>query len=220
MSIAMQISGFLFLLIVFLLVLSDILGHGVISDLNSEVKLQKINQSPQKFKISFILLTFENIIIILLAVTLFIAFSSYSLVLGISWLIVRVGESLIQAYDKRNYWGLFKLAKQYSEAQNADKTELVNLGRIKLKTKITNFAYAQILFSIGTILYSSLFVAYEAIPIFIGWFGIVTGIIYGIGNALKLVKPNFEALWKFGALLVLIFELGLGIYLLFYPLFT
>jgi len=215
----MQLSGFLFLFIVIILFLCDFLGHGVISDLNSEAELQKINKDPRKFKASFILLIIENISIILLAIMLLIAFNSFNLILGIIWTIFRMGESLIQIYNKKNYWGLFKLARQYSEAKDTKKEELVDLGRSILKTKITIFTYAQILFSIGTLAYSILFVIYEAIPLFIGWFGIVTSIIYGLGNGIKLVKPKFEALWKLGALLVFIFEFGLGVYLLFSPLF-
>ncbi|MHA2139747.1 MAG: DUF4386 domain-containing protein [Candidatus Hodarchaeales archaeon] len=216
MSIAMQLSGFLFLLIIIILFICDYLGHGAISDLNSEAKLQKINEDPRKFEITFVLLLLEHISIIFLAVMLFIAFSSFNIIFGVIWLIFRIGESAIQIYDKRNYWRLLNVAKQFSDASGTEKTEFVDLGRNILKTKMSIFSFSQILFSLGTLAYSLLFVTYEVVPIIIGWFGIIASIVYGFGNGLTRVKPNFEVLWNVGGLLVLIFEFGLGVWLLFF----
>ena len=216
MSLEMQFAGFLFLLIIILLIICDILGHGVISDLDSDAKLQKINEDPNKFKISFVLLLTENVSLIFLAIMLFIAFSSVNILLGIIWVIFRTGESLIQIYDKKNYCGLLNIADQYSNASGVEKNEFIELGRDILRTKITIFTFSQILFSIGTLTYSILFVTYEVVPVIFGWFGIFTSIIYGVGNGMNLVKPNFEALGNLGGLLVLVFEFGLGSWLLFF----
>ena len=60
MTIVIQIAGFLFLFIIILLFSCDFLGHGVISNLDSEAKLQRINENPKKFRISVILLIIEN----------------------------------------------------------------------------------------------------------------------------------------------------------------
>ena len=219
MTILIQISGFLFLLIIILLFTSDFLGHGVISNLDVEAKLNKINESESKFKISVIILIIENSVIIALSAMLFAAFYHYSLTLGILWVIFRVLESSIQLYDKKNYWGLLKLAKEYAELEGDRKKETVNAGLSILKRKITIFGISQVLFSLGTLAYSLMFVIYRAIPIYFGWVGIATSIVYGGGHIIKLVKPDFEILWKIGALLVFVFEIGVGIYLLFYPLF-
>ena len=220
MTIVIQLAGFLFLFIVILLFSCDFLGHGVISDLDSEAKLKKINENPKKFRISVILLIIENVTIIALSIMLFIAFRSYSLVLGILWVVFRIAESSIQLYDKKNYWGLLNIAKEYAEVNNERKNESIDAGLSSLKRKINIFTISQILFSLGTLAYSLMFVIYEAKPIYIGWFGIATCIVYGAGHTVKLVKPKFEILWKIGARLVFIFELGIGIYLLFYPLFS
>jgi hypothetical protein len=218
MSIEMQLSGFLFLLIIIILIFCDLLlGHGTIDNLKSEAKLQKINEDPKKFEISFVLLIIEHITIVLLAVMLFMAFSSLNVILGVIWVIFRGGEGLLNIYGKKNYWGLSNLARQYSNASGAEKNELIDLGSSILKTKNSLFAFAQIMFSIGTLAYSILFVTYEtAVPVIVGWFGIVASIIYGLGNGIQLVKPNLEALWQLGGLLVLIFELVLGGWLLFF----
>jgi hypothetical protein len=217
MSIEMQLSGFLFLLIIITLIFCDILlGHGTIDNLKSEAKLQKINEDPKKFETSFVLLIIEHITIVVLAVMLFMAFSSFNVILGVMWVIFRGGEGLLNIYGKKNYWGLSNLARQYSNASGAEKNELIDLGSSILDTKNSLFAIAQIMFSIGTLAYSILFVTYEtAVPVIVGWFGIVASITYGLGNGIQLVKPNLEVLWQIGGLLVLIFELILGGWLLF-----
>jgi hypothetical protein len=146
---------------------------------------------------------------------LFIAFSSYGLILGIIWITFRIGEGLIQIYYKKNYWGLLNIARQYPGASDAEKNALVELGRSILKTKNSSFYFAQILFSIGTLTYSILFVTYEVIPAIIGWSGIVAGILYGLGNWKILVKPNSKVLWMFGATSIFLFEAVLGGWLIF-----
>ena len=184
--------------------------------MDSDAKLQQINSDPTKFKISFVLILIEHLSIIFLAVTLFIAFGSYNIILGIVWCIFRIGESLIQIYDKKNYWGLFNIAIQYSDTSGAERDALIDLSRSILKTKDSIFTFAQILFSIGTLSYSILFVIYGVIPAFIGWFGIVASIIYGFGNGMVRMKPDVKDLWNLGGLLILLFESALGVWLLFF----
>lgn len=87
-----------------------------------------------------------------------------------------------------------------------------------LKSKQSNFLFAQIFFSIGTLAYSTLFSIYEIILAIIGWFGIVASIFYGFGNGIYFVKPNFKTLWNLGGLLVLLFEIVLGGSLIYYSL--
>ncbi|MDH5732669.1 MAG: DUF4386 domain-containing protein [Candidatus Bathyarchaeota archaeon] len=220
MIIEMVLSGFLFLFIIITLIASEAFGNKVISDLDSDARLQKINDEPNKFKISIVLALIEHFSIIALALMLFIAFSPYNLILGIVWTIARIGEGLIDVYNEKNYWGLLNIARQYSSSSGAEKNSLSKLGRNILKTKNSVFAFAQILFSIGTLSYSILFVTSEVVPVpaIIGWFGIVASILYGFGNGIILVKPN-KALQIFRVgLLILLFEMVLGGWLLFSPL--
>jgi hypothetical protein len=142
-----------------------------------EDQLPKINSDPKKFKISFVLIILEHFGIISLAITLFIAFSQYCIILGIVWLIARIGEALIQIYDKKNYWGLLNIAIKYSNTMGDEKNTLIDLGSSILKTKEVRFLVAQILFSIGTLAYSILFVTFDVVPVIIGWFGIIASIL-------------------------------------------
>ena len=216
----MRLSGFLFLFIIITNIASVRFGTKTFSDLDSIAKLQKINNDPKKFKISNVLALIEHVSIISLAIMLFIVFSPYNpynIIFGIVFITFRIGEGLIQIYNKKNYWGLLNIARLHSSTSGAEKTSLIDLGRSILKTKNSSFTFAQILFSIGTLAYSILFVTYGVVPAIIGWFGIVASILYGLGNGISFVKPNFKVLWNFGGLLILLFEVVLGGWLLFYP---
>jgi hypothetical protein len=209
------LSGFLFWFIIVVNVASGRFGYETFSDLDSEAKLQKISRDPKKFRVSFILILTEHVSIICLAVLLFIAFSQYNLLLAVVWIIARTSEGLIQIYTKKDYWRLLNLAKDYSRANGAERERLADFGHSILERKNSVFTFAQVLFSIGTLSYSILFVSSGVVPIAIGWFGVVASIVYGFGSGTKLVKPNFKALWGLGGLLILFFELVLGGWLLF-----
>lgn len=213
-----MLAGFLFWFIIVTNLASGKFGYETFSDLNAEAKLQTINNSPKKFRTGFTLILLEHLGIIFLAVMLFIAFSPYNIMLAVVWVSFRVGESLIQVYNKKDYWGLLNIARQYPEANGVEKTALSDLAHGVLKTKNSVFAVAQILFSIGTLAYSILFAYYGVVPSAIGWFGIVASILYGFGSGIVLLRPNFKVLWSLGGLLILLFEIVLGGWLLFSPL--
>ncbi len=217
-EIAMRLSGFLFLLLIIIAFVASLRFGSeawTISDLDSDAKLQKINDDPNKFKISIVLALIEHVGIISLAVMLFIAFSPVNVILAVVWTLSRTGEGSIQIYSKGNYRGLLSIARQYSGTSGAERDTLVDLGRTILKTKNSRFTFTQILFSIGTLAYSILFVTYGVVPPIIGWFGIVASILYGLGSGIILVKPNQSRGLLVGGLLVLLFEVVLGGWLLF-----
>ena len=191
-------------------------GYKTLGKVDLIAKLKDISKDQKKFKISVGLILIEHCGIISLAVVLFIAFSPYNMILGIVWCISRIIEALIQIYDKKDYWGLLNIAIKYSNTSDAEKETLIDSGRRILNIKEYRFAIAQLFFSIGTFTYSLLFVVYNVIPLFIGWFGIVASILYGSGSGIFLRKSDHNILWSIGGLLILIFELTLGIWLLGY----
>ena len=212
----MGLSGFFFLFIIITNILSNQFGYKTFGDVDPDAQLQMIRNDQKKFKISVVLILIEHFGIICLAVTLFIAFNSY-LILGIVWCISRIGEALIQIYDKKNYWGLNNLANQYSDTSGAERDALIDSGRSILKTKEIRFGFAQILFSIGTLSYSIVFITSGVSP-FIGWFGIIAALLYGFGNVVFLIKPDAKAFWNIGGLLILLFEIIMGVWLMLYSL--
>jgi hypothetical protein len=211
----MHLSGFFFLFIIVTNILSNYFGYKTFGDVVLDNQLQEINKDLKKFKVSFVLILLEHIGIISLAVTLLVAFGSYNIILGIVWSSSRIVEALIQIYDKKNYWGLYDLAINYSDTSGTEKDVLIDLGNTILKTKELRFVIAQLFFSIGTLSYSILFVTYGVVPLFIGWFGIVASVLYGLGNGIFLRKSDFKVLWNIGGGLILLFELILGGWLLF-----
>ena len=195
---------------------SNVFGYKTFGDVDVNAQLKKINNDQTKFKIGFGLILIEHLGIISLAVTLFIAFGSYNIILGIVWCISRIIEALIQIYDKKNYWKLLDIAIKYSSTSATENDALTDLSSSILKTKDSIFVIAQLFFSIGTFSYSILFVIYGIVPLFIGWFGIVASILYGFGNGIYIIKPNIKGLWNLGGLLILLFEIVLGGWLLFF----
>jgi hypothetical protein len=75
-----------------------------------------------------------------------------------------------------------------------------------------------ICWSIGTLAFSMVLVTYDVVPQIIGWLGIIASILVGFGTGIKLVKPKFR-FEVIGALFAMLFEVIIGGWLLFSPLF-
>jgi len=216
-----EISGLLFLLIIVILMLATgKFDYEIFSELDANAKLLKVHENPKKFRNGIQLVIFEHIIIVSLAITMFLAFGSFSLILGSVWLIARSVEGLMQINSKRKFLTMTNTAEQYSSASESEKEVLRGQALSLLEAKNSIFTSAQLLFSAGTFAYSLAFVLYDLVPIYLGWFGIIASIIYGLGNAIYRMKPEFKAAWDVGGLLIWIFELILGGWLLFYSLFA
>lgn len=216
-EVAMRLTGFLFWFIIVTNIASERFGYITLEDVDPAVKLQQINESPKKFKIGVTFILIEHLGIIALAVMLFIALNTYGLILALILIISRTGEGLIQIYYKKYYWGLLNIARQYSGTAGSGNNALIEAGRSILKTKSSSFSFAQLLFSVGTLAYLILFISNGVVPVFIGWFGIVATVLYGMGNGIILVKPGSSVLLKVGGLLILLLEIVLGGWLLFDP---
>ncbi len=211
----MMLSGFLFLFILVLNLVMGALGYLMEKDdYNPDANLKKINKDPKKFQISIMLALIEHGCVIALTILLFIAFSSYNIILGIILVIFRMGEGLIQFYNEPFYWKLIKIAKRYSSVSGAEKKSLSDSARIIFKTKDIRFKYVMICWSVGTLAFSIILVTSEVVPQIIGWLGIVASIIVGFGTGIKLVKPNVKYT-EIGALSAILFEIIVGGWLLF-----
>jgi hypothetical protein len=211
----MSLSGFLFLFIIITFLASGAFFYKY-GDVDSDDRLKKINDDPNKFKISIVLILISSVSVIALTIMLFIVFSPYNLILGVVWTIFRMGEGLILIYNEKNSWGLINIARQYSVAGGAEKKSLSDLGRTIFQTLNSRFTLSQFLFGIGTLTYSIVFVTYGVVPAIIGWLGLVASILCVFGNGIKLVKRNFKILKLVGGLLAILFEVIFGGWLLFY----
>jgi hypothetical protein len=212
------LSGFLFLFILALNLIMGALGYLMEKDdYDPDKNLQKINKNPKNFKIGIGLALIEHGCVILLTILLFIAFSSYNIILGIIWGIFRTVEGLIQFYNEPYYWKLIDIAKKYAAASGAEKKSLSDSALSIFKGKDTRFKYAMICWSIGTLAFSIVLVTSGFVPIFIGGLGIVASILVGFGTAIKLVKPKIK-LALVGAMFAIIFEIIIGGWLIYYSI--
>jgi hypothetical protein len=213
---AMRIAGLLFLLIIALNVASVSYGNELMSDMDAETKLLVINEDPGKYRTGIGLGVVEHLAIIALSVTLFFAFSSYDRRLGVVWLVARSLEGLILIYNEVRVWELLSLAERYSVAGSAEQGTLIEMGRAILQAKNTGFLLASVLFGIGTMAYSYLFVTHGVAPLNIGRAGIIFGLFWGVSNGVSLMIPSLLVLTNFSGLAVLVFELLLGGWLLLF----
>ena len=210
----MGLSGFLFLFILVTFLTSGAFFYKY-GDVDSDDRLQKINNDPKKFKMSIVLLLISSVSVIALTAILFIIFSPYNLILGVVWTIFRIGEGLVLIYNEKISWNLINTARQYSVTSGAEKNVLSDLGRSIFQTLNYRFVFSQFLFGIGTLTYSIVFVTYGAVPPIIGWLGLVAGILVVLGNGTQLAKRSFKSLNLFGGLLMILFEVIFGGWLLF-----
>ena len=186
----------------------------------SDYKLQKFNRDPKKFKISVGLALFEHFYIIVLAVMLFLVMSPYSIMLGIVCNIFRGAEGAIQVYIEKDYWKLLNIAERYSDASNLEKTHLMESYKDILKTKSMRFLYAIVGWAVGTFALSIVLVTYALVIPFIGWFGLIVNILIGFANGMILLKPEvkaYEALSTGSGMLAILFEILIGIALIWFP---
>jgi hypothetical protein len=222
LNIVIWLSGFLFLLILVLQIAMSIFGYilePTPKHYESDDKLQKFNKDPRKFKTGVGLALIEHFCVITLAIMLFFVIIPYNILFGTVLLVFRVIEGAIQVYIEKDYWGLLNLAKKYSIASGMEKDSLMDSYRRILKTKSKRFTFAMIGWSVGTLAFSIVLVTFGLVPLFIGWMGIVAGILIGFANGINLVKPDikiYEALSSISGLLAILFELLIGGWLLFF----
>jgi hypothetical protein len=219
-----RLSGFLYLLILILQIAMAAFGYilePTPKHYESDYKLKNFSSDPKKFKISIGLALIEHFCVITLAIMLGIVISPYLMVFGIVVIVFRVAEGLIQVYIEKDYWGLLNIAGKYSDVSNAEKESVMNSYRDILKTKSNRFSYAMVGWAIGTLAFSIVLVAQAlAIP-FIGWLGIIASILIGFANGMILIKPDvkaYDAISSFSGLLSILFEILIGIALLFFPI--
>ena len=218
MIVEMFLSGFLFLFILIMNLVMASYGYKMEKeDYDPDADLKKISNNPKEFKIGITLALIEHASVIALTVLLFITFSFYNITLGIIWLIFRTAEGLIQFINEPSYYRLLNIAKQYSSSIS-EKDYLSNLAKNLFKTKDQRFKFAMICWSIGTLAFSIVLAISEVVPAAIGWLGIVASILVGSTTGIKLAKPNSKDLTAIGGLAAILFEVVIGIALLYYSI--
>ncbi|GAI99864.1 unnamed protein product, partial [marine sediment metagenome] len=193
-----------------------------LGEYDSAAQLQKINNNPKKFQIGMVFSLIAHLSVITLPILLFVVFSPYNIILGIVWMIFRIGEGSILIYNDKNYWGLINKAKRYSVTNGAEQNSISDLALTILKTRDKRWDFTQFLWGLGTLTFSIMLVTYGAVTPFIGWLGIGAGIFGVFYNGIKFVKINLKkTILKvfiiIGSLFGILFEVLIGGLLLFFP---
>ena len=190
-EITMKLSGFLFLLILFLYFIKIALGNVDDKENDPDAELRKITKSPGKYRVSIIVGFIHHISVITLSILLFIGFGAYNLLLGLIWLIFRVGEGLILASNEKSYWELRKVAAEYSTHSGDKKNSYIHLALLTLQRKYSRFSLAMFCWSIGTLAFSVTLVPSGAVPFSLGVLGIAAGVFSFLQNGLYLSTRKY-----------------------------
>jgi hypothetical protein len=117
-------------------------------------------------------------------------------------------------YGEVTVLGLIGLASEYALA-DSNRESLRLLGDQILQTKNTAVDLGLLLLSIGAIAYCISFIQSGAVPSMIAWLGLAAGIISAIGILAKL-GSGFSAMAVIGMVLMMVFEVAFGGWLLFF----
>ena len=117
-------------------------------------------------------------------------------------------------YGEVSVLRLIDLAKEYALA-DSNKESLRLLGDQILNAKNARVDLGLLLLSIGALAYCISFLQSGAAPSMIAWLGLAAGIISAIGILVKLAS-GFSTLSVVGMLLMMVFEVTFGGWLLFF----
>lgn len=208
-----RLCGFLYLFILVTNAASVGLGNSI-GKVDAVTKLRSINDNPKQFQINIVTAIISHISILALAGMLFFVFSSHNLLLAAVGTIFRFGEGLILIRNEINSMNLLNIAKEYAVAGDAEKLALSASGNVILHTKNSGFTRAMTLLAIGALAYCILLLSSGAIPMLIGWLGLIASIVAVVGTVIKFVAPSFEIPFTIGFLLMMLFEVSFGGWLL------
>ena len=210
---ALKLCGFLYIFILITNAASVGLGNRT-GEMDSAAMLPTISENPGRYRMGVIVAIASHLGIVAITGTLFIAFSPFNRQLALIGSVSRLGEALAMIYGEVTVLRLINLAKEYALA-DSNKESLRLLGDQILRTKNTGVDLGLLLLSIGAIAYCISFVQSGAAPSMIAWLGLAAGIISAIGILIKFAS-GFSALAVIGMVLMMVFEVTFGGWLLFF----
>ncbi|MHA2226218.1 MAG: DUF4386 domain-containing protein [Candidatus Hodarchaeales archaeon] len=216
-SFAMRVSGFLYLFILGTNAASVGLGNRMDEKEEDAVdKLLTINKNPNRFKQSIVIALISHSSIIAITGMFYLAFNQYNQTLTLIGSIFRLGEALILSSIEIGSLSLLNLAKEYTVADDAEKITLsISCGN-HIQKKNFRFIIALSLLSIGHLSFVILFLSSGVVFMLIVLLGLAASVLSVIGTGIVLVKPNVDILYKIGLTLIMLYEIILGVWLLFF----
>jgi len=206
-----QLCGFLFLFILLTSALSKFMAGAPLDPENVPNALGAVAEGGKKFRISIVVDLVSHASVIALAGLLYLAFSPYNKSLALVGTLWRVAEGTIIALNEINHIMRLAVAQKFVSATGAEAGVLETIGRTLIQAEGWGLKIGLAFLALGHLLYAILFVTSGAVPLALGWFGIVASILAAGGIWLNLINPNLSM----ASFLILIpYEIVLGFWLL------
>lgn len=210
---AMKLCGLLYIYILITNAASVGLGNKT-GETDSAAKLPTISENPERYRMGVLVAVASHLGIVAITATLFLAFSPQNRQLALIGSLARLGEAAAMIYGEITVLRLIDLAREHALA-DSDKIGLASAGDQILRTKNTGVDLGLLLLAIGAIAYCYSFVQSGAVPTAFAWLGLAAGAISAIGILIKLAS-GFGTLAVIGMLLMMVFEVTFGGWLLLY----
>jgi hypothetical protein len=206
-----QLCGFLFLFILLTSALSKFMAGAPLDSDDVPKAFSAVTEGIRKFRTSIVIDLISHISIIALAGLLYLAFSPYNKSLALVGTLWRVAEGTIIALNEVNGILFLVVAQRFASATGAEGVVLETIGRTLIHAEDWGLKIGLTFLALGHLLYAILFVSSGAVPLALGWFGIVASILAAGGILLNLINPNLSMI-SFFALIP--YEFVLGVWLL------
>ncbi len=206
-----QLCGFLFLFILLTSALSQALAGGVLDMADIPGTMSRVAGSGKKFRLSVVIDLISHVSIVALAAMLFIEFSQFNRSLALLGTMWRVAEGTILALNEVNNLVLLDVSQKAASATGNQSVVLESIGRMLISTEGWGLKIGLVFLVAGSLVYAILFVISGAIPLALGWFGLIASILAAGGVLLNMINPNLSM----ASFLILIpYEIVLGFWLL------
>jgi hypothetical protein len=212
-SLALKLCGFLYIFILITNAASVGLGNRT-GETDSAALLATISENPGRYRMGVIVAIISHLGIVAITGTLFIAFSPFNRQLALIGSVSRLGEAVAMIYGEVTVLRLIDLAREYALV-GSNKESLRLLGDQILGMKNTGVDLGLLLLSVGAIAYCISFLQSGAVPSMIAWLGLAAGVLSAIGILIKFAS-GFSALAVIGMVLMMVFEITFGGWLLFF----
>jgi hypothetical protein len=209
----MKLCGLLYIYILITNAASVGLGNKT-GETDSAAKLPTISENPGRYRMGVFVAIASHLGIVAITGALFLSFSPHNRQLALIGSLARLGEAAGMIYGEITVLRLIDLAREYALA-DSDKVSLALMGDQILRTKNTGVDLGLLLLAIGAIAYCFSFVQSGAVPSMFAWLGLAAGVISAVGILIKFAS-GFGTVAVIGMVLMMVFEVTFGGWLLFY----
>jgi len=122
-----------------------------------------------------------------------------------------VAEGTIIALSEVSNFVLLDVSQKSMTATGTQAIALESMGRSVISMGESGYKIGLVFLVLGSLMYAILFVTSGAVPLPIGWFGVIASILAGGGILLNLINPSLSMV---SFMVMIPYEIVLGIWLL------